>query len=254
MEKREFETRLGNIWLWGDAEAFADTRPIVLVITGAFNAKRSHIFELQAAVPEAAVLVGHLPGNHSPALISPSVGVYAAAYSQVLSGLARPAVALGASIGGLVALALQAPNLTSIIAVEPPLRTGKLWPLVGPFRQRIRAEPGNAELKAFLWAIFGISEDAHEDRNYEGMFAQLATPTRIVIGSEPLYPEREIGTRLPSLVDERERQLFLDHPSVRITTVMGAGHNVPAQAFQPLVSITKSMVGQVLSGASVITP
>ncbi len=254
MEQREFETRLGKIWLWGEAEAFTDDRPIVLVITGAFNDKRSHIFELQAELPEAAVLIGHLPGNHCPTLISPSVGVYAAAYSQVLASLTRPAVVLGASIGGLVALAMQAPNLRSIIAVEPPLRTGKLWPLVGPFRQRIRNEPENPDIKPFLWAVFGLSEDAHEDRNYEGMFAQLTIPTRIVVGAEPLYPERDIGNRLPSLVDERERQLFRDHPHVKTTTVLGAGHNVPAQAFRTLVDITRSMVSQILSGAAVIKP
>jgi pimeloyl-ACP methyl ester carboxylesterase len=254
MERREFETRFGKIWLWGEPDAFSDERPIVLVITGAFNAKRSQVFELQAQVPEAAVLIGHLPGNHCPALIDHSVGIYAAAYSQVLTALARPAISLGASIGGLVTMALQAPNLKGIIAIEPPLRTGKLWPLVAPFRQRMRDEPGNPDVKPFLWAVFGISEDALEDRSYEGMLAQLTTPTRVVLGDEPLYPQREIGTRLPSLVDERERQLFRDHPYVRTTVVTGAGHNVPAQAFAPLVAITKGMVDRVLRGAAVATP
>jgi pimeloyl-ACP methyl ester carboxylesterase len=246
MEKREFDTRFGPIWLWGAAEAFTGSRPLVLVITGAFNAERSQIFALASVLQGADVLIGHLPGNHAPDTIHHSVGVYAGAYAQVIASLERPVVVVGASIGGLVALSLKAPNIRSILAIEPPIRTGRLWPLLHPFRQRLQAEP---KVREFLWNVFGISEDVFEDRNYEAMLAQLKTPTRVLLGTQPLFPEREITT-LPSLIDEPEREVFARHPAIKITVIAGAGHNIPAQAFDVLAEKTQAMIDAVLSDAA----
>ena len=254
MEKRTFESRLGDIWLWGEADAFQDSRPIVLAITGAFNTQRSQIFDLQALLPEAAVLIGHLPGNHCPNLISHSVGAYAAAYSEVVRGLARPVVAVGSSIGALVTLAIRAPNLAGIVALEPPIRTGHLWPLVSDFRRRLRENPQDEQLKAFIWTVFGISADAHEDRNYANMLAQLTTPTFVVFGSEPLFPQRPIDGRLPSLVDEPERALLRGHPSVRTVLVQGAGHNLAAVALDTVVDLAKHFLEPILDGDSASGP
>lgn len=248
MEKRAFPTPFGEIWLWGDAAAFSDDRPVVLVITGAFNNERSAVFALQAALPEAAVLIGHLPGNHCPPTVPQSVGGYAAAYGLVAKELARPLVAVGASVGGLVAMALRAPNLRGIVALEPPIRTGKLWPLLPSFRQRLGQDPENALLKEFLWSVLGVSAEDHEDRNYEHMLAQLATPTLVLLGAEPLYPERKLAG-VPSLVDEPERDILRRHPFIRTTLVQGVGHNIPGYALHAVVDRTRSLIRSILAAS-----
>jgi hypothetical protein len=61
----EYATPLGPIWLHGEAPGQADDRPIVLAITGAF-APRDGFDQLAQRLPGAAVLIGHLPGNHCP--------------------------------------------------------------------------------------------------------------------------------------------------------------------------------------------
>src|SRR5687767_13830155 len=131
MDKREFQTPFGVVPLWGDFASFDSGRPLVVGILGAFAIERGSLFGVPPHIAGVAdMVVGHLPGNHTPPLVASSVGVFSAAYSHVISKAFsnRRVVSLGASIGGLTVLGLRARQIVRSVVMEPVLTTGKLWP------------------------------------------------------------------------------------------------------------------------------
>lgn len=219
--KHELVTPVGTVWLWGELTG----KPVMLLITGAF-ADEDLLDMLPEHLPQMDVLRAHLPGNHCPELVGHSIGLYAAAYDAALRVLA-PDVSVtvfGLSTGALVALALRHPTIRQLLLVEPPLRTGKLWPLAERFAS---VEPGWAA--TFVQHVFGMGQEPVEDRDYTGLLDRLKTPTLVVMGGVPLNPRRDLDI-LPSLVDEPERDRLRHHPWVRTVVAPDAGHNVPAQA------------------------
>jgi hypothetical protein len=243
VERTEFQTPAGDVWLWGEPGAARGGKPIVLWISGAFAVERPPSFTLPPRLPQADVLLAHLPGNHSPQPQVHSVEAYSAAFSNVLDQLGRPAVVVGSSIGGLTALGLRSPHLRGVVALEPPLRTGQLWPLRPDFRERLAASPQDARLREFLWSVFGISETAHEDRDYTGLLDGLQTPVWAVLGGAALLPERAVS-QLPSLVDEPSRDALGRHPKVTVSIVHGVGHNIPGRAFDAVVHVVEGLLSE----------
>lgn len=223
MERRAFQTPLGEVWLWGEPEAFGGDKPVVLIVGGAFQAADNVFLEFQPAFPEAGIVFGHLPGNHCPELSEVSVEAYAAAYGHVLRSAfaGRPAVLCGVSTGALVTLAMDAPATQRMVLIEPPLRTAKLWPLIEFFRQK--DEP---PARRFVEAVFGVFPDRVEDRDYRPLLGRLQVKAWFLLGDVPLMPERPFS-EIPSLVDEPERVLIASHPLARIATSAGSGHNIP---------------------------
>jgi pimeloyl-ACP methyl ester carboxylesterase len=238
MIAQDFETPLGPIRLWGDADVVASDKPVVVAIAGAFAVKHGPLFQLAPFVaPHADLLVGHLPGNHSPVLSEISVEAYARAYSHVLAtALAgRPVVLCGASIGGLVALGVRAANVRARVVMEPPLASGKLWPMLDFLRTRLAQAPDDGELRAFIGNVFGVTQgEVRDDVRYEGLLDGLSEPTTVLVGGNPLNPPRKVE-KLPSLVDEPERRWLAAQPGVRLLVAQGAGHNVPQEATRLLV-------------------
>jgi hypothetical protein len=231
MEKREFTTPFGVVPLWGDFAGFEAGRPLVVGVLGAFAIERGSLFHVPPHIPGADMVVGHLPGNHTPALSGSSVEVFSAAYSHVIAEAFpdRRVVSLGASIGGLVVLGLKAPQVVRSVVMEPVLTTAKLWPLIEFMRGKLRANPDDKVLRDFVGTVFGVTETGLEDRRYESLLNALTTPTRVIVGGAPLYPERPVQ-KLPSLVDEPERELLQRHPLIQYSVAPQAGHNVPQEA------------------------
>jgi len=225
LERREFETALGDIWLWGETEAFSGSKPLVFAILGAFNVEQRWPDHIPQRLANVSVVTAQLPGNHCPLPSSHSVEAYAEAFSAVLATMGRPAIVLGASIGGLAAFAMHGPNLRGIVALDPPLHTAGLWPLVGPFRQMLIDSNHEPRLTEFLWNVFGVGADRLEERDYSGLLEGLSVPTVVIVGEEPLQPVREL-TMLPGLVEERDRLAYRRHPLVQLWRVGGVGHNI----------------------------
>jgi pimeloyl-ACP methyl ester carboxylesterase len=230
MEERfEIATPLGDVWMWG-----RDTgKPIALVITGAF-ADFDIYTRLQLVLPQFDVLRTHLPGNHSPALAETSIGVMAAAISQAVSSRfgGRPLVIVGISTGALVAMAVATPGLTSLLLVEPFLRTLHVW----PFRGMVQAYRTPVQ-QDFLWKVLGVREGQAEERDYRHLARDLRVPGQVLLGGAPLMPARTLPN-LPSFVDEADRATLRAQPLLRVTEVPEAGHNVAAQnipAFRALL-------------------
>jgi pimeloyl-ACP methyl ester carboxylesterase len=231
VDERTFETSFGPIVLVGRAEAFAGERPLLVTIAGAFAIARGPLFNLAPHLPEVDIVSGHLPGNHCPPLISASIGVYASAYSQVIAEQFgdRRVTVCGASIGGLTALGLRAPNIRNLLVIEPPLVMSKLWPMWPTLRHKLAQSPGDKPLRDFIVNVFGVSETAVAERRYDPLLEQLKKPTRVLVGDRPLFPERAFE-KLPSLVDDPERAKLAAHPQIRLSVCEGAGHNVLQEA------------------------
>lgn len=220
----EVETSLGPVWLWG-----RDTgRPILLVITGAFAAA-DLFWRMQAHFPTADILRVHLPGNHCPELAETSVRAFAAAIDEALAARwpDRPVMALGLSVGGLVALALRSPMVRRLVVVEPVLLTDGVWPLE---LFRTQAPPGG---ETFVRNIFGVGPDGTEPRDHSWVLDGLIVPTLALIGDEPLGAPRNFD-RMPTLVSPEALARLAAHPRVEVEMVPGAGHNIPRDAEMPL--------------------
>lgn len=241
MEKHIFQTEAGEAWLWADAQSRRDGRPVALFINGAFSIERPRSFDLPGLLPEAAVFNAHLPGNHCPRAPTHSVEAYAALYSAVLDQLGRPAIVIGASVGALTALAMRSAWMRGVVLLEPPLQTEGLWPLQAGFRRMLADRPDDADLRAFLWGIFGLSETAQENRDYRSSLSGLDLPGWAAFGGEPLSPERPVQL-IPSLVAEADRALAQAHPRLRVEVIPGVGHNVPGHAIAHVVRYVRDLM------------
>ena len=241
MHRHTILTPDGEVWLWGDADALRGPKPLVLFINGAFAMERPRSFEMQDLLPEAAILSAHLPGNHCPSAGSHSLEAYAAGYSAALDQIGKPAVVIGASIGALVALSIASPMARGLVLVEPPLVTEKLWCLLPFLQQKLLETPADAELRAFVWNMFGVSETTVEPRDYRPLVGTLTRPSRAMFGELPLMPKRDV-TELPSLVDVPERELLAQHPLVNSTVVPTVGHNVPGRGIQFIRTQTRQLL------------
>src|SRR5690606_22693646 len=143
----------------------------------------------------------------------------------------------GLGVGALVALAVRAAPVRRVVAVEPPLATGKLWPMLGGLQQRLRIRPDDARLHDFVREVFGVEPDAAPGRSYLPLLGDTTDPPAdVVLGEIPLMPPRPLD-RYPSLLDGPERQALRSHPRVTLHVAPGAGHNVPLHAPELLRSL-----------------
>jgi pimeloyl-ACP methyl ester carboxylesterase len=241
MERRAFQTPLGEVWLWGDRDAFTGSRPVILVIHGAFQAERSAFFDLPPYFPDAAVLLAHLPGNHSPELVRADVATYAAALDHALASFSRRAlIPCGVSTGALMAMAMKTPVIGSVL-IEPPLRTAKLWPLIEDFRRR-----DAPWARRFVQSVFGYYPDRIVDQDYRPLLSNLTRRAWVLLGETPLMPQRPLD-EIPSLVDEPERDLLRSHPLVRVAVSPGVGHNIPQHNDKLIDAALTKVLGQLRS-------
>src|SRR5688572_14312696 len=110
------KTSLGEVHFVGSLEREG---PVIVAINGAFGG-RDDFRSLDAYFPHP-VLTSQLPGYQCPSLTETSVAAYCRAYDEALASLQRPVVVYGASLGGVVALGLRAPNVRHVVAGDPPL-------------------------------------------------------------------------------------------------------------------------------------
>lgn len=211
-----FQTSLGPVPLWGEFDRFDAARPMVFVIRGAFDELDS-MTRFQDHAPDVDVALVHLPGMHSPYFADCSVHAFAQAFDEVLAALRRPRVILlGLSTGALVAMAMQGAD--ALIAVEPPLSPPAMWPLIPRLRTAAAQDP---EVARWVEGLFSMAD-------YGDLLADCL-PGVVLLGGEALEPIRPVD-RLPSLVSAADRERIATTPHLRVMTVPGVGHNIPAQA------------------------
>ena len=228
LQPRAVATPDGEIELWGRPEIYGRDEPLVLALGSGFSPIEDlkNLPDVLGFLADGCLM--RTPGAGAPRLRRPGVDPIAKAVGHLLETVfaGRPVVLLGVSIGGVVALSVRASNLVRVVAIEPPLMTGDLWPIVGPLRDAAaRDEP----VRDMAWNLFGISATAHEPRDYSGALDDLPCPADVLLGDTPLMPQREVR-RFPSLVDAAARARLAAAPNVRLHIAAGAGHNVVAQA------------------------
>lgn len=221
----DVETSLGVIPVTG---TFSGRKLAALAITGAFADAEQLERHPQTVGPEFDGYVAHLPGWITPPLAQTSIPAFAQAFDEVVETLG-PTVVVGVSAGALVALAMRSPLVRGVVAVEPPLSTAKLWPIIPLFRSML-----GGPQDAFIRNVFGITETTVEERGYGSLLEGVRAPLEVVVGSEPLLPPRPVE-RPPSVVDQPERELLARHG--KLSVVVPAGHTVQTQAGKAMLSV-----------------
>ena len=211
MERRAFETPLGEIWLWG--EWGDESKPLVLAIHGAFALEKLPLQEMQRFIPQAQLIWTHLPGNHCPELSETSVEAFARALECALPN--RPTLIVGESVGALVALMIRSPQVQRRLLIDPPFRTD------------------HPALGGRLTGMFPTDD-------YRFLLDRIDSPTWVMVGGN----EGLRTGRLPSLVGPEERNRLAQHPLVKFVLVRDAGHNVVAAAVMTVVRATQLLVEQ----------
>lgn len=229
LTRTDFPTALGVIPLWHRADALRSQKPVMLSVTGAF-AVPDTMSKMQAVVGEGCeCFLMHLPGNHTPPITEMTVAGFGRALSELISRefAERPVVLQGISIGALTALAVRAAPVRRIVAVEPPLITGKLWPMLDALAEMVATNRQDASLAAFVDGVFGVSADGKtRSLSYLDLFDDLDVPVDLVIGDQPLMPQRQVP-HYPSFVDEPERRILAEMDGVEVHVGANAGHNIP---------------------------
>jgi hypothetical protein len=237
--KTVFTTSLGEVPLWCVPAALEAQRPAVLFInrplapTTAFEA-------LRAAIGDQADLFWmQLPGDQAPHLRDASLAAFAAAAGEVIGQAfgARPVLLAGQGMGATLALAVQAPTVGRILAIEPELSPSTAWPVLPTFRKIYRERPA---IRPLLKALYGASPDGSDAPSNLKLIDALAAPVDVVVGDEPLMPQRPVK-RAPSLVGEPERAALRARPGVRVRVAPRSGTALLDQA--------PDLVGQALREA-----
>ncbi|MBS0363742.1 MAG: alpha/beta hydrolase [Proteobacteria bacterium] len=245
MERTDVTTRLGIIPLWAPPGALASEKPFMLVITGAWAEPDDMIRTPGVLGPAWDGGVMRLPGNGTPHLAETSIAAWAAAVDELIGTTlaGRPVVVVGLSVGALVALAVRAPQVKRIGALEPPLVMSKLWPMRERLLEGWRDHPQERPL---LQAVFGMTgEGGLEERTWFHLF-EGAAPVDVVLGGAPLMPPRNLP-RFPSFVDEPERAWLAAQPGVRTYVIPGVGHNIHVFAPYELLEVLKRLQAAALA-------
>lgn len=229
MIRKAFGVEGGEVWLWGREDAFSGSKPLLLVLTGAF-AQATAFFRTPDVLPEADVLIGHFPGNHCPTLASFSVLAAARAYDEAIQSLNRPVVICGSSLGALVALSMRSTSIRRLVLLDPPLLIGLHSPLRAALRPRLAGTP-DAALKRFLWAAFGVGKDRDAVRDYRPLLKNIRAPTLVIAGGAGPG-----STALPGLLGPQEQDRLRAHPLVTLEVAPSAGHNIPLEAERLVLS------------------
>ncbi|MBS0362389.1 MAG: glycosyltransferase [Proteobacteria bacterium] len=227
-------------------------RPVVLAMPGVL-ATENDLAALAAnlgLLADAAML--RPPKDLGPGFAGRSLAEIAEAVGEIVERefAGRSVVVVGASTGAVIALGVRAPNLARIVAVEPHLVTAGLWPVLGQLGEHFR-QAGEGAARDFVTAAFGVRADGVEPRDHTAVLSGLSCPVDVVLGAEPLMPQREVA-RFPSLVGEAERRRLSELPGVRLHRVPATGHNVVGQALPKLQEIVREAcrrAGRVLSPA-----
>ncbi len=237
--KTVFTTSLGEVPLWCAGGALESPRPVVLFINRPL-APTTAFAALRAAIGDQADLFWmQLPGDQAPHLREASLAAFAAAVRETIGQAfgARPVLLAGQGMGATLALAVQAPTVGRILAIEPELSPSSAWPVLPTFRKIYRERPA---IRPLLKALYGASPDGADAPSNLTLVEALAVPVDVVVGDEPLMPQRPVK-RAPSLVGEPERAALRARPGLRIHVAPRSGTALLDQA--------PDMVGQALREA-----
>jgi len=229
------KTRDGHLAFVGRPDLAVSSRPLVIVIHGAYRAAGDLAAWLNRLEDlPADVALACLPGHgNGPELSRFGVSAMIENLEDALAVFAPRGVSIvGESLGGLIALGLDYP----CVAFDPPLTTAKLWPIWASVR---RAEArGVAIPERFTKAVFGSPDD---DRRYHDLLDRPTARALVVLGDQPLQPPRDLQTS-PSLVDDADRAVLASKSRIRTLTISG-GHDLLNEAPDACERLIREFLG-----------
>lgn len=213
MNRLIVQTRAGPLGVVGRVHT-GSPRPALLAVNGAFP-KLNQRHDLVDYFRGVSVLVVDLPGMADVPWAHPTIAELTGGLEETVCRLLGdvPIVAFGASVGNLLTLGLQLPNICHRLALEPFFQTEDLWPFVRSGRRRMAERPDDADLARFLWEVFGIGPERLENRDYRHLLANITVPTQVMVGGAPLLPPRELDF-WPSFTSEEDRAALSANPLV----------------------------------------
>jgi hypothetical protein len=236
----DVETLIGPLACWTRPEPEDSDRPVLLAIASSFMNLRA-LDRMPGLLADACqVVLAELPSSSIPMVPDLSAWRVAAAFSQLIGSAfrGRPVVALGFGDAALIAVSIRTPEVVRVVALDPPVRSEKAWPLRSALEARLAA--ASPALKRFLADIHGVGEAA-APRDHRRMFQTSQAPVDMLVGEAPLMPERPTD-RLPSLVDEEDRAWLRTNAPVDLRVVSGAGHDLARDAGGMVLAAARSAV------------
>lgn len=240
MERRTFQTPLGEVWLLGEPAAWASQGPLVLVLRGAF-ARAGQYEGLPELIPELPVVFAPSPGTLCPPLATASVGAFAAAYDAALAALGRDVVICGVSLGGLIALGLRSPNVRGVLALDPPLSVEPGSPLARSLARVLTEAPDSAAAAETLWTIFGVGSDRQETRSYHALLEGLRTPTVVLAGDPTAVRDGPHEDGLAGVLSDGDLEAFRA-AGVEARRLPGVGHQIAIGGAGEIVAALRRLV------------
>jgi pimeloyl-ACP methyl ester carboxylesterase len=222
----DVQTSLGVVPVTGNFD-----RPLkILAITGMLAVAHDMERFPVAVAPRYSGAVARLPGHGGPQLSQTSIGAFARAFDEVVEFLG-PTIVVGLSVGALVSLAMRAPSIRRVVAVEPPLETAKLWQMGQAMAATF------ADHAEFYREVMGFDGVTFTGRCYLDLLENLPRPTDFVVGDKPLFPTRPGNGQVFSMVDEAQRRLIRAARGAALFVAPGAGHPVQRQAGAYLLDV-----------------
>ncbi|HLZ77349.1 hypothetical protein [Phenylobacterium sp.] len=231
------KTRLGVVRLQTSPGPADSVRPLVFALPSSLSTPENFAAVQQRLELLADMCVMTLPIGAAYDLAAHTVQGLTALVGELLESRYpdRPVVLLGASIGAVIALGVRARNLARIVAVEPPLVTAGLWPVLDAFGEHLRQVKDELS-EAYISGTFGVTQTDVVGLDHRWVLQGLNVPVDVMLAEEPLEPRRALA-RHPSLVGEAERRLLAATPGVRLHLVAGTGHNLIGHAIEPASEI-----------------
>lgn len=215
-----------------------------MIIRGLFLAPDHLEWLIDELVPQADVLLAHLPGIHTPTLTRSDLPTITAAFAEVLATTVRhrAVVLAGVSAGCLTALGLaREAMIRRLVLVEPFLDVRRCWAL----REfaGLRA-PKQSLLRAWLETYLGAGLDG----DFRHLAACAPPGTKVIVGDIPLDPPRPLKA-LPSFASEADRSLWAAQPGVDLMVCRDAGHDIPGRARTDLLfALRAALAGSIADG------
>lgn len=242
MNRLILTTSEGPLFLVGQIHT-NKAHPVLLVIGGAWTPD-DFLHELVDWFPGASVVVAPFPGMGGSLTKTFDVPTMTRVVDEVIGTLFRDraVVTYGVSTGCLLTLGLRSPEIFRHVAAEPFFRTAPLWPLQKTMRDFILASPEKAGGALAAKALFGYTappDERQEDRDYRYVRDGIIAPVDVILGEQPLHPERETNG-WPSFTSVEDRESLAANPLVTFHMgPPGSGHWVDeSEAGKALVKKT----------------
>jgi acetyltransferase-like isoleucine patch superfamily enzyme/pimeloyl-ACP methyl ester carboxylesterase len=181
-------------------------RPTWIVLHGALGDIET-VAGIEAYLPDVNLVFVDLPGCGQT---MPPAEMTVAGFAAELLPALRELVCddyyiLGVSFGGSVGLeiAKQSFECKSVVLIDTPFTSEKLWQNHLFLRRMIAKHPDNQYVRRFALEIYGVTEQAAVERDYWNLLDGLQVPVTVMTGDVPLLPKRIVPTT-PCCLDEED--------------------------------------------------